>query len=594
MNPNSEFHIFRDVRRRVPASDLLARLRAELMRLPARAQLDELLFLLLLAGELECALVDLESRTELDATRAARLTSLLADAAIQCDSSLQAQNAHSLSTFGLQILGGILARGTVSVGVPEGFAYYAVHPLDYADLVARLKLDGGHALVIGVRSIGTTLSAVLCAKLHQLGIAAERMTVRPAGHPYERTSEFKARQRHGIARALTFGAEFLVCDEGPGRSGSSLLSVAEALEREGVPAERIRILCSHQPNVSTLCAPNAARRWQRYRCAATGMTRRLPANADEYIGGGEWRRTWIAKDVPWPAVWPQMERLKYLSADRQTLLTFAGYGHYGAPAHSRSEALSDSEFGPDNVGHESGFGKHSLPSGRSAQANDLTPKLLQHMANYCAWRAREFSVIQADCDALEEMACSNFEREFAGMPQILRLPIQRAAICDNRMAPHHWLLTAGSRWLKLDAAVHGDDHFFPGPCDIAWDLAGIVVEWELPATAREFLLSQYRRAAGDDAAQRIRNYELAYAIFRLAWSKMATGSVAGCDEEHRLVSDYERYAGFVRRLQAGGTQNSKCSRTPGTVNGPRARFIPGLLTCCTSPARKSPRQTCAV
>ena len=32
---------------------------------------------------------------------------------------------------------------------------------------------------------------------------------------------------------------------------------------------------------------------------------------------------------------------------------------------------------------------------------------------------------------------------------------------------------------------HGDDHFFPGPTDIAWDLAGTIVEWELaPAVDR--------------------------------------------------------------------------------------------------------------
>lgn len=86
-----------------------------------------------------------------------------------------------------------------SVSVPEGFAYYALHPLDYADLVARLELNVSSALVVGVRSIGTTISAVATAKLREFGIAASRFTVRPTGHPYERACKFDAVQLRVIA-----------------------------------------------------------------------------------------------------------------------------------------------------------------------------------------------------------------------------------------------------------------------------------------------------------------------------------------------------------------------------------------------------------
>src|ERR1019366_1738974 len=41
-------------------------------------------------------------------------------------------------------------------------------------------------------------------------------------------------------------------------------------------------------------------------------------------------------------------------------------------------------------------------------------------------------------------------------------------------------------------------------------------------------------------------------------------------------------------------QNSKCSRSPGTVTGPRTRLYPGLLMCCRSKAKNAPRQMCAV
>lgn len=115
--------------------------------------------------------------------------------------------------------------------------------------------------------------------------------------------------------------------------------------------------------------------------------------------------------------------------------------------------------------------------------------------------------------------------------------------------PHAWLRTPGNRWLKLDATIHGDDHFFPGPCDIAWDLAGIVVEWQLSAAAREFLFEQYLRVNGDNVSLRVGPYELAYATFRMAWSRMAAGSTCDREEEARLLRDYRRYRQFLRKMR---------------------------------------------
>ena len=43
------------------------------------------------------------------------------------------------------------------------------------------------------------------------------------------------------------------------------------------------------------------------------------------------------------------------------------------------------------------------------------------------------------------------------------------------MGPHAWLRDENGRLIKTNGSVHGDDHFFPGPCDIAWDLAGAFV-----------------------------------------------------------------------------------------------------------------------
>ncbi len=550
---NTQFHIFRDSRRQLTAAELVANVRSFLSQLASRPKLEELIHGLLLAAELECALSDATAGAD-DLLAAQRVTSIFAEAAVAVDASANSTDGAFLSQNVLRLLERVNFPGQVSVSVPEGFAYYALHPLDYADLIERVGLETARVFVVGIRSIGTTLSAVLCAKLSQLGVHAERLTVRPTGHPYERHCELDSVERQLIARARSSGAAFVVCDEGPGRSGSSLLSVAEALEREYVPSSRILILCSHEPDVNALCAPDASQRWRRYRSLATGMTRRLPVAAKEYAGGGEWRRHVVSRSESYPAIWPQMERLRFLSACRRALYTFEGHGPYGAAVRSRNEGLSDSKFGLGYLGHEYGFGKHNLPDGRPHTPCKLTAELLSRMAEYCAWRAQAFGVSAVQPAELEAMTRGNFEREFGELPDNVQLRVERATICDNCMGPQYWVTTGDDPVSKLDAAIHGDNHFFPGPCDIAWDLAGVIVEWSVDASAREFFLQRYRRVSGDDASSRIGGYELGYATFRMAWSKMAAASVAGSEDEQRLMRDYRRYRGNVQNLVSRPTR----------------------------------------
>src|SRR5262249_40579530 len=150
-------------------------------------------------------------------------------------------DARQIRATASSLLEGISFPGDLSVSVPEGFAYYALHPLDYADLVSRSGIDVSRAVVVGIRSIGTTLTAVVAAKVHHRfqssrikclreygspdenagcpGVRPElvegsrgfrdpgesssmdndscvrRMTVRPTGHPYDRRCDLNQSQR---------------------------------------------------------------------------------------------------------------------------------------------------------------------------------------------------------------------------------------------------------------------------------------------------------------------------------------------------------------------------------------------------------------
>jgi hypothetical protein len=109
------------------------------------------------------------------------------------------------------------------------------------------------------------------------------------------------------------------------------------------------------------------------------------------------------------------------------------------------------------------------------------------------------------------------------------------------MQPHEWLRTSDGIVLKTDASTHGDDHFFPGPTDIAWDLAGIAVEWNLHPDALEFLLTRFAQLTSNDLRRRLPILMLAYSVFRLAWCKMATSTVVESSEQLRLRTAYRRY-----------------------------------------------------
>jgi hypothetical protein len=152
---------------------------------------------------------------------------------------------------------------------------------------------------------------------------------------------------------------------------------------------------------------------------------------------------------------------------------------------------------------------------------------------------------------LEVMLRWNWQLEFGeelGTAEA-QLRVGHVVICDGRMMPHQWLRRDSGELLKLDAGTHGDNHFFPGACDIAWDVAGAIVEWELQGDLRERFVRAYEARSGDAVVGRLAPYLLAYATFRMGWSKMAALAMQGEYDEALLQRDYERYRAIALRLR---------------------------------------------
>ena len=525
--------VFRAGHKRVSGAGLKAGLLRALESLTRAADSQSVLGALLRAGELECAIADAEPAGCAHLPFAA-LTDSLADAL------LTGEPARSLHTA-TNTVSHMPVPESVELSRPEGFAYYALHPISYSQVLDKLPAMPEPVVVIGIRSIGTTLSAMTAAAARLRGLTTTRMTVRPGGHPYHRETQFTADQTQVIRDAITRGSGFLVVDEGPGLSGSSFLSVAEALERTGVSPGKITLLCGHEPKPDALCTKNGAHRWRRFRSVSAAQEPRRPAEAVTFVGGGEWRRLSFADSSEWPESWTSMERLKYLSsAEPRRLFKFAGFGHYGDALIEREQAVADAGFGPAPQRESSGFASYPWLAGRPASCRDVSSHVLERLAEYCAFRADTFVANDCDNAGLQEMAEHNLAQFELNLP--LSLKLERPVIADGRMQPHEWVSTAAGEMLKTDSGSHGDDHFFPGCTDIAWDLAGAIVEWNMEPRQATVFLNHYRHRSGDDAGPRIEDFVRAYTAFRWAYCTMAANAMAGTGEQARLQAATERYA----------------------------------------------------
>jgi hypothetical protein len=534
--------VFRGGQRRGNGIELKAALIEQLEQLCHSCSDEALLGALLRASELECGAADAESAGIIAHEQ---LTDVIANALLlgESKSSFHEINPHNL----IKTARALPAEEQLGISTPEGFAYYALHPLAYADMLERISSPSGSLMVVGIRSIGTALSAVMAAAARLRGITVRRITVRPHGHPYNRTLEFSPRELVAIEQAVSCAARFVIVDEGPGLSGSSFLSVAEALEKAGAPRESITMVGSHTADADKLCASDAARRWRRFRCAPVAAEARRPARAGKFVGGGKWRSHFI-DGAEWPAVWTSFERLKYLSSAEENeprFYKFAGFGHYGDRVFERELRVAGAGFGPPPRRESVGFISYPWIDGRPFCASDVSEAVLARMAQYCAFRLRNFSVELADLNALQQMAEHNLHQLGLDLPIELRL--ERPVIADGRMQPYEWLSTRESGLLKTDSGSHGDDHFFPGPTDIAWDLAGAIVEWRMDEQQATRFTDLYRRASGDDSTARIESFIHAYTAFRSAYCLMAANAMAGSDEQPRLQRAATEYRALLMK-----------------------------------------------
>lgn len=451
----------------------------------------------------------------------------------------------------------------VQLKAAEGFAHYAVYPESYA--VAARTLRGSLPTVIGLRSIGLGLGAMVAAATQ----SPLSFSVRPTGHPFRRELSLGEGLRRALAERRR-GA-FAIVDEGPGLSGSSFAAVVEALEAIGVPPRYIHLFPSHRNPPGEAASPDVAARWRalrkhvvdfdelaletiepRHRLASWVEDLTGPALAPlQDIGAGRWRS--LRSGCAGVPASPQKEKRKFLLRSERGvfLLRFAGLGARGRETFARACRLGEAGFSPRPLGLRHGFLVEPWEEATRLDPQEDRAGLVAHLAAYLAFRARHLPAgpeSGATLQQLDAMRRQNIRELFGTDRALPPLPPQdmvRRVQTDNRMHAWEWLRRRDGRIVKTDASDHCDAHDLIGCQDIAYDVAGARIEFELSQTEFSTLCERMRTAACALEPALLAFYESAYAAFQAASFTLDAQAPLTCEDGRMLCTQAHQYCAFL-------------------------------------------------
>ncbi|VTU41244.1 hypothetical protein H4CHR_05979 [Variovorax sp. PBS-H4] len=591
--------VYGDAVRHEDAARVLARLRRCLRELallpPGLARHARLVAGLIEAGEFAQALADAR---HVGADAAMSLVRALAECCARSwDSDFEAGAGVPADT--LAACADRLPQEPIGLKRPEGYAYYALYPESYLDAARRVHAPSWQ--VFGVRSIGTSLGAMVAAGLG----AGCPGTLRPSGHPF-------ARRLAADASAIDLHAgAFAVVDEGPGLSGSSLAAVGRWLLDAGVAPERLHFFAGHAKGPGAMASADVHAVWRCAQVHAASFEEVIlrperPAHRLENwivplvgplraplqdISGGRWRGLQSRPAGEAPPVHPAWERRKFLAetANGRWLVKFIGLGREGERKYLRAKALAAAGFVPRPAGLCHGFvverWRDDLSPMPAHPAGNLRSRLIDRMGDYLGFRARSFPALEragASVRALWEMGRFNTEAVLgpalaaawdAWEPGLDRLS---HAVCrietDNRMHAWEWL-TAGTLILKTDAVDHHAAHDLVGCQDLAWDIAGAAVEFELSGDEVARLVARCGRTPDPALLSFSR---LCYLAFELARCRETIGAAAIADPPlQAAAARYEEALHAALSASPFATTVHRKTSDSATASAPAPRCTPG-------------------
>lgn len=564
--------VYRKSEEECVTSDLVREVAALAEKMAGAPGHDAATELLMETGRLEAGITDAlfpEADGVNELTMAVRRASIMAGHVFVASWEGRAKDVASWASSLLRALEGISVMPLpwkIKTRVPEGFVHYGL----FAEVYIKAAKDffmaqrPEEAVCIGLRSIGTSLSAVVAATLEGMGCRVRSFTFRPKGHPFRRKARL-TQQLEGALKGL--GKQFLIVDEGPGLSGTSFACAAKKISSLGFKDKDIFLFPSWDPDPSSFLSPEAREIWVRHEKYVSSFedlwvkSGRLAKEASVGpglvdISAGMWRSLFYKGEADYPATHPRHERRKYLS-EGSVLLKFAGHGRYGRKKLARAAALADAGYGLAASGLYNGFLKTDFVAARPLSGSDVNQLLLDEMAGYLAFIRRSFSVARGmDFDEFAHMASRNitlglgqdWAQKAARLENMMVVYAGGAPVeVDGRMLPVDWLLTKNG-YKKADTLDHHSDQFFPSVQDISWDIASAIIEFDMNPMEQHYFVSKYSALAKDAVSRdRLRLYMIAYLAFRLGYASFAADELAATPEGMRFKNLVWRYSTRLKR-----------------------------------------------
>jgi hypothetical protein len=323
----------------------------------------------------------------------------------------------------------------------------------------------------------------------------------------------------------------VIVDEGPGQSGSSFGAVADWLQERGVPLDSIAFVTSHDSSPGPKASNAHKRLWQE--------VRRVDARFDNSFLADRFGPLEPLRDG---------QRLKFHGErdGERVLLKFVGLGAVGERKIAMAKALHAAGWTAEPLALVHGF----LPErwhedARSLSADDRS---LPEIASYIGARARLFPAAHNEGASIQQLFAmirrnAELAVELNAVATLVRWELRLGSIAkrivrartDNRMDPRKWLRLPNGRVLKTDAIDHHCAHDLIGAQDIAWDVAGAAIEFDLNAKERAWLAAAVGRTAGWPVDPELLDFmTVAYVAFRLGQSQIAGMRAAADGYERRL------------------------------------------------------------
>ena len=429
------------------------------------------------------------------------------------------------------------------VKVPAAFRSQDLTHHDVLELVARFATQcpdrERRLLVVGLRTAGSYFAPLAGAALALRGYRdVEVVTLRPKQGATRAEEAAFERCAKGDGLALVF-------DEPPD-TGSTLARVVHLLRRGGLPPARVVLLLPVHPSRRTwreghdslpldgtrvialqpedwhkrrLLAVDAveARMQEAFRARGYTRARVFQTPATERFERGLRRLS----DEKFHTRLKRVYELRLQHEDghdetRYLLAKSVGWGWLGYHAFLAARALAD--FVPPTVSQRDGIlYQEWLPQGDAAP---LPRKVLvQRAAGYVGARARALRLEVDPAPELDprhqkgaQLLAAALSGAYAWKPaavlsraRLLYELTRRAAplptLIDGKMGPREWIMAAGLP-VKADFEHHGLGKTELNVTDPAYDLADVILRFELSAAEEHALLRRYVEACGDEGVDK--------------------------------------------------------------------------------------------